>query len=238
MHKSSILRMEWFIENYARKLKARRIKVLDVGSYNYNGSYKNLFESDRFEYIGLDMGEGPNVDVILKNPYDWTEIQSDSFDIVISGQAFEHIEFFWLTMVEMTRVLKKEGLICIIAPNGFDEHRYPVDCYRFFTDRMIALARYVNLEVLHSHTNSAPNPKIKRNVWYSSTMADSIIIAQKNYEGEPHIIDKSNYVCVAANHDLLQSGLYPYKPKEGFILKVLNKLARLVKYRIIRSEGL
>lgn len=53
------------------------------------------------------MEEGPNVDVVLKNPYDWDAIESDSFDLVISGQAFEHIEFFWKTMEEMTRVLKK-----------------------------------------------------------------------------------------------------------------------------------
>lgn len=78
------------------------------------------------------MEEGPNVDVVLKNPYDWDAIESDSFDLVISGQAFEHIEFFWKTMEEMTRVLKKDGLLCLIAPNGFGEHRYPVDCYRFF----------------------------------------------------------------------------------------------------------
>lgn len=34
---------------------------------------------------------------MLKNPYDWQEIETDSFDLVISGQAFEHIEFFWIT---------------------------------------------------------------------------------------------------------------------------------------------
>ena len=236
MHKSSILRMEWFVENYALKLKKQRIRVLDVGSYNYNGSYKDLFASENFEYFGLDMEKGPNVDIVLANPYDWNEILTDSFDIVISGQAFEHIEFFWLTMAEMTRVLKKDGLMCIIAPNGFCEHRFPVDCYRFFTDGMIALARYVNLDILHSHTNSAP--KLSDNEWFSKTMADSILVAQKKYSGETQYFDRQKYICIPANHELYRSGLEPYNQTKGFIQKILNKLLRIFKYEIIGIDPL
>ena len=130
--------MQWFVDNYASKINKREVKVLDVGSYDVNGSYKHLFNEQKYTYTGLDMEDGPNVDIVLRNPYDWEAIDADSFDVVISGQAFEHIEFFWKIMEEMTRVLKKDGLLCIIAPNGFGEHRYPVDCYRFFTDGMLA----------------------------------------------------------------------------------------------------
>lgn len=107
MHKSSSLRMQWFVDTYASNLMGGKARILDVGSYDVNGSYRHLFDESRYHYIGLDTEEGPNVDVVLKNRYDWGAIESDSFDIVISGQAFEHIEFFWKTMEEMTRVLKK-----------------------------------------------------------------------------------------------------------------------------------
>ncbi len=210
MHKSSILRMKWFIENHiTAKNFDQKIKVLDVGSFDVNGSYKNLFSPDIFDYKGVDMEQGPNVDIVLENPYDWSELHTDSFDIVISGQAFEHIEFFWVTMAEMTRVLKKEGLICILAPNGFSEHRYPVDCYRFFTDGMVALSRYVCLEIIHAHTNLGPDEN--NTEWYSDFKADSMLIAKKNYDGKTKFVDLKTYTCSPANHKVINSGLVPAK---------------------------
>ncbi len=226
MHISSKLRMKWFVENYASKHNSEVAKVLDVGSYDVNGSYKEYFNADKFEYVGLDMAEGPNVDIALANPYDWKEIATDSYDIVISGQAFEHIEFFWLTMAEMTRVLRKDGLMCIIAPNGFDEHRYPVDCYRFFTDGMVALARYVNLELIHAHTNSAPADDSTG--WYSEIRADAYQIAKKPYHGETQLVNVSNYKCVPAEQETLRSGLVPYSSKKGLFKWLATKISKMV----------
>jgi SAM-dependent methyltransferase len=225
MHKSSILRMQWFVDNYASKITKDKVRVLDVGSYDVNGSYRHLFDESRYHYTGLDMEEGPNVDIVLKNPYDWNAIESDGFDIVISGQAFEHIEFFWKTMEEMTRVLKKDGLLCLIAPQGFGEHRYPVDCYRFFADGMIALARYVGIEPLHTHTNCAPS--INDTDWYSEDCADSILIARKTFDGSPKHPDFRTYKCVPANQNLLRSGLIPYQRNKG-----IRSLLRRVKRKL------
>jgi SAM-dependent methyltransferase len=199
--------MQWFVENYASKIDKTEITVLDVGSYDVNGTYRPLFDQQKFVYTGLDMEKGPNVDIVLKSPYDWDNIETDSFDVVISGQAFEHIEFFWKTMEEMTRVLKKDGLLCLIAPNGFIEHRYPVDCYRFFTDGMIALARYVSIEPLHAHTNCGPNEQAVD--WYSDTCADSMLIARKPYSGQAQHPDFKTYKCIPENQGPLRSGLLP-----------------------------
>jgi SAM-dependent methyltransferase len=173
----------------------------DVG----NGSYRALFSENDFDYVGADMSEGNNVDVVLKSPYQWAEFETDSFDIVISGQAFEHIEFFWLTMSEIARVLKKDGLVCVIAPRGFDEHRYPVDCYRFFTDGMVALARYVSFEVLHAHTNCAPSGAPRE--WYSQSAADSVLVATKPYTGEVVHPNMSEYTCIPSDHASLRGKL-------------------------------
>jgi len=241
MHQSSLLRMQWFIKTYADKLPLERVKVLDVGSYAVNGSYRDLFDEARYEYTGLDMEEGPNVDIVLKNPYDWTAIQSDSFDIVISGQAFEHVEFFWITMEEMTRVLKKDGLLCIIAPNGFEEHRFPVDCYRFFTDGMIALARYVGIEPLHAHTNCAPSAADAE--WYSDTRADSMLIARKHFEGAARRPNLQTYQCQPIDQVQLRNGLTPfhhatwlaYAQQSGLRLKI-NPLKRVIR-KLLATVG-
>ena len=191
MHESSYLRMKWFKDTFLSS--GEDLKILDVGSYGFNGTYKDLFNDKRFSYTGLDISEGPNVDIVPQNIYEWKEIENDQFDVIISGQAFEHIEFFWITMQEIVRVLKKDGLVCIIAPNGFPEHRYPVDCWRFFSDGMVALARWTNLKVIHTHTNSAPS--FKDHKWFSLQFADSILVAQKEYSGKPKF-NSENYKCI------------------------------------------
>ncbi len=218
--------MKWFVETYAETIsKKDKIKVLDVGSYDVNGSYKHLFAGDKYDYCGLDIEAGKNVDLILPSAYDWSGIETDAYDVVISGQALEHIEFFWITMAEMTRVLKKDGLICIIVPNGFGEHRYPVDCYRFFTDGMIALARYVSLEPLHAHTNCAPTKKDRN--WYSHTKAHSMLVAKKPYAGVPVYVNLKTYTCVPADQTTLRSGFIPYNLNR-FIVKVFIYLTNKV----------
>lgn len=184
MHTTSLKRMKWFKDQYLKPPAS----VLDVGSMDVNGSYKPIFHD--YDYVGADIEGGKNVDIVLNNPYKW-DIPTESFDVVISGQAFEHTEFFWVTISEMTRVLKKDGLICIIAPQGFAEHRYPVDCYRFFSDGMVAMARYVGLTVLHAHTNCST----KYDNWYSHFRADSMLIAKKEYYGKTKLVDLNNYVC-------------------------------------------
>ena len=100
MHKSSMKRMEWFVNRYLQTTK--KLEVLDVGSYDVNGCYKELFKPNEFNYVGLDMEKGPNVDLVPFSPYEWVELKKDSFDVVISGQAMEHIEFFWVTVAEIS----------------------------------------------------------------------------------------------------------------------------------------
>jgi SAM-dependent methyltransferase len=199
--------MEWFVKSFMRV--GEQAEVLDVGSYNVNGCYREMFESRGFTYKGLDMEPGPNVDIVATRPYQWDEIADDIFDAVISGQALEHIEFFWVTVAEMVRVTKEGGLICIIAPNGFEEHRYPVDCWRFFTDGMIAIARYYQLEILNAHTNAAPTAQDID--WYSSDCADSMLVARKKYSGSARIVDLNKYECIPGDQQAVGGGLVPYR---------------------------
>lgn len=222
MHVNSISRMKWFLDNFVSKTDHKSIKVLDVGSYDINGSYRHLFADKRFEYIGMDMVPGPNVDIAMENPYVWNTLETDSFDLVISGQAFEHAEFFWITMGEMARVLKKDGLLCIIAPNNFFEHRTPVDCYRFFTDGMVALARYVSLEIVHAHTNCAP--KAQSSNWFSMNEADAMLVAKKPYKGVTQFVNLETYVCIPPDQEKLRGALVPYQPKFKSILRFLKRM--------------
>lgn len=126
--------------------------VVDIGSLDINGSYRAIFESRGWRYVGCDAAPGKNVDVLLADPYA-LPFEDGSADLVVSGQALEHIEFFWLTMAEIARILRPGGLAFLIAPSRGPEHRFPVDCWRFYPDGFRALARWARLEVLHAQTD-------------------------------------------------------------------------------------
>lgn len=149
MHRSSYDKMAAFRDRYLAGREASSLLIYDLGSCEVSGgSYRPLFDRPPWRYRGIDLAPGNNVDVVVRDPYRWREIPSESADVVVSGQALEHIEFFWVTLLEVRRVLKPGGLCCIIAPSGGPEHRYPVDCWRFFPDGMASSARYAALEVL------------------------------------------------------------------------------------------
>jgi SAM-dependent methyltransferase len=138
--------------------------VLDLGSQDVNGCYRAIFEQKGWKYLGLDLAAGKNVDVILSTPYCFP-LSSESADLVVSGQAFEHVEFFWLTWLEMIRVLKRDGIIILIAPSRGPEHRYPVDCWRFYPDGYRALAAWGNIELLEVATDWEPHPASDSSAW-------------------------------------------------------------------------
>ena len=144
MHLSSQLLLIDFILS----IPAGAHESLDVGSQDVNGCYRVHFNNTGKPYTGLDVAAGPNVDVVVADPYHWTELGERRFDVVVSGQCLEHVEYPWLTMAEMFRVTNPGGLLCVIVPSNGPEHRYPLDCYRYFPDGLAALARFAGFEVL------------------------------------------------------------------------------------------
>ena len=170
MHKSSHDKMNWFKNTYLNSNDA--LQILDVGSLDTSGNnynYKSIFNNPNWTYTGLDFEKGENVDIVVDDIYNWFEVKDNSYDVVVCGQLFEHLEFFWLTMAEIERVLRPGGFCCIIAPSGGPKHgAADTDCYRFYEDGMRALAKYVDFEILHVSTNVDAKP------W-----CDSCLVAKK-----------------------------------------------------------
>jgi len=144
--------MQDFIQRWAEpKTGGSPLKVLDIGSLDVNGTYKDLFPAPKYEYKGLDLVPGGNVDIVARGPYDYYPVENDSIDLVISGQTMEHVEAIWLWVLEMKRILKPGGLMCLIVVNEHPLHRHPVDCWRVRADGMIYLLRsHAGLEILEA----------------------------------------------------------------------------------------
>jgi SAM-dependent methyltransferase len=154
MHESSMKNMQTCYDKYIVgdfSDSKQIVSVLDIGSIckNISGSYRQVFKDDKIKYIGVDLKRGKYVDVVLEDPYKYP-FESESMDVVISGQTFEHCEFFWEAFVEMSRVLKKDGYLFLIAPSSGNIHRYPVDCYRFYPDSYKAIAKYAKINLVES----------------------------------------------------------------------------------------
>lgn len=162
MHFSSYEHMEDVATRHLAGRKA--LSVVDIGSYDVNGTYRPLFTKPDWSYTGVDLEKGPGVDVVLESPY-VLPFASGSVDVVISGQAFEHVEYFWLSWLEMVRVLAPGGLILLIAPSRGPEHRYPQDCWRFYPDGYRALAKYGDCELLEVTTDWEPHPDPGSAAW-------------------------------------------------------------------------
>jgi SAM-dependent methyltransferase len=152
MHQSSYDKMVRFCSVYLESRAEKPLLIYDLGSQDVNGAYRPIFSKPAWRYRGIDMIAGKNVDIVLRNPYVFREVPGDVADVVVSGQAFEHIQYFWITMLEIVRVLKPGGLCCILAPSCGPEHRYPCDCWRFYPDGMAALAAYARMDVLEAWT--------------------------------------------------------------------------------------
>jgi len=174
--------MERFVDEHLADRRGRPLRVLDVGAMDVNGSYRQLFDDPAWQYTGVDLEPGTGVDVVLPTPYDWSPFRSRSFDVVISGQAFEHIEFPWITIGQVARVLVPMGLLCMVVPSGGYEHRYPVDCWRYYPDGVTALARWADLEVVSAVTHWTADASYTDD---SAGWADTVLVARKPYVPVP-----------------------------------------------------
>ena len=134
MDQSAMNLMKWFIKTVDLKEDVK-LDILDIGSYDVNGTYKSLFMKPKWKYTGLDIAAGKNVDIIATDIYHYP-ILDNSYDVVISGQCLEHVEDMYAWADEAIRILKPSGLMFISAPYAWHEHRYPLDCWRIFPDGM------------------------------------------------------------------------------------------------------
>ncbi|SDT93769.1 Methyltransferase domain-containing protein [Pseudomonas pohangensis] len=179
MHTSSYDKMQAFVQQHLDSRRLEHLRIFDLGSQDVNGSYRLLFDNPGWQYLGLDMAPGNNVDIVLSKPYAWQEIPSASVDVVISGQAFEHIRYMWISILEVARILKPGGLCCVIAPSSGPEHRYPHDCWRIYPDGMRALAEFAQMDVLHVSTQWHEHGYLD----CSDSWHDSLLICQRPDNG-------------------------------------------------------
>lgn len=107
----------WFIDR-TRQLHSEFFinkKVLEIGSLD-TITYKNpnlidwrirsLFKN--CDYIGTDIGPGPNVDIVSMTHE--LNFENNTFDVIVSTECFEHDMYWQLSIKNIIRMLKPGGL--------------------------------------------------------------------------------------------------------------------------------
>jgi SAM-dependent methyltransferase len=94
-------------------------RVLEVGSLDINGSVRAHFAGG--DYVGLDVGPGPGVDVVCQGQ-DYAA-PDGSFDVVLSCETMEHNPYWRETFANMVRLCRPGGLVLMTcATTGRAEH--------------------------------------------------------------------------------------------------------------------
>lgn len=96
--------------------------ILEFGSFTVNRSVREFFPNPR-KYIGVDIANGPGVDVLSKAH----EYKTDEMpDIVISCEMLEHDLYAMMSFSTMIYILKPGGMIIMTCGyTGRAEHGTP-----------------------------------------------------------------------------------------------------------------
>ena len=141
-----------YIHKFADQLNA---PFLEVGSKDYGSTqdFRSLF-ADKGEYIGVDMENGPGVDVVLDLTDDFEKIHTKllgrRFATIICLSVLEHCEQPFKMADNLTLLLRPKGRIFIGVPFVWKIHGYPNDYWRFTPEGIRKLFPKIQFDIQKS----------------------------------------------------------------------------------------
>jgi ubiquinone/menaquinone biosynthesis C-methylase UbiE len=143
-----------FIEKTASRLVKPGMKVLDVGAGDspYRKYFKDTIYKSQdaipLESHQLRDGKGYGQIDIVSDICN-IPVEDESMDVVLCTEVLEHVPDPIAAVNEITRILKKDGILILTAPLGSGIHQAPYHFYGGYTKFWYArvLENYQSLEV-------------------------------------------------------------------------------------------
>jgi SAM-dependent methyltransferase len=128
-----------------------RGQILEIGSRARSGTLYREFIPAGMSYVGLDILDGPNVDVVGDAHELSRHFAPETFDAAYSIAVFEHLLMPWKAAIELNKVLKPGGVAFIASHQTFNLHEVPWDFWRFSDKAWHALFnKFTGFEILEA----------------------------------------------------------------------------------------
>ena len=137
--KRSSLARHGNIHPWAAQFNHSKTKVLEIGSRCVcsQAHWKRFFPD--VQYVGVDVMEGENVDLVADAHFLSNHFEKESFDLVLSFAVFEHLAMPWVVVEEIARILKVGGYVAIETHFSHSEHELPWHFYQFNSNALEGL---------------------------------------------------------------------------------------------------
>ncbi|WP_198153016.1 methyltransferase domain-containing protein [Pseudofrankia sp. DC12] len=149
-------------------------RILEVGSYDVNGSVRGIIATrSPSEYIGVDISPGPGVDVICDVSGLADRFGESSFDVVITTEMLEHVRDWRGAVTNLKRVMRPGAeLLLTTRSRGFQFHGYPADYWRFDLGDMSTIFSDLSILELESDRPESPGVMVRAKRGTEFSLAD------------------------------------------------------------------
>jgi hypothetical protein len=106
------------------------MRVLEIGSRVVTRAKPFGKDLSRAEYVGFDLYEGPNVDVV-GDAHKLSAYFDESFDLIFSSAVFEHLAMPWIVAEEIAKLLNLGGYVFVETHYSYSSHERPWHFFQF-----------------------------------------------------------------------------------------------------------
>ena len=144
------LRLQHYFFQGLKKLP-KAAQIVELGSRARSGVTRTNFIPKQANYIGFDILQGSNVDVVGDAHQLSQYFEPQSCDVIFSMSVFEHLIMPWKVALEMNKVLKIGGQVMITSHHAWALHETPWDFWRFSDQAWRALFNeYTGFEIVET----------------------------------------------------------------------------------------